>query len=108
MIHVVHLYGNNGYDYGYAAGQLLKEEIIETLSGAWAHFEEQIVSTINGSANIYHLPEYMLEILANSSLEFLLDWQNEESAPFMDPQIHAEMHGMADATGLSYELIRTN
>jgi isopenicillin-N N-acyltransferase-like protein len=105
-IHLLHLYGNNGYDFGYAAGQLLGPQMKATLSGAWSYFKEQILESINGTMNKYHLPQSLINQIAEKGLEFLLDWQNEESKQFVDPEIFAEMRGMADAAGMDYDMIR--
>jgi isopenicillin-N N-acyltransferase-like protein len=107
-INLLHLYGNNGYDFGYAAGQLLGPQMKAVLNGAWNYFSEQIISVVNGTGipADFHIPPAVVDMIINKGLDFVLDWQNDESAPFIDPEIFAEMRGMADATGADYRKIR--
>jgi isopenicillin-N N-acyltransferase-like protein len=104
--YLLHVYGNNGYDFGYAAGQLLGPQMNATLSTAWAYFVDQIEGVINGTGHRYNIPQYWIDKIATLGLEAALDLQNDLSAPFMDNQIFAEMRGISDATGLSYDMIR--
>lgn len=106
QIHVLHLYGNNGYDWGYAAGQLLGWEMNQTLSGAWNYFVTQIMQQVNGVAKKYNIPQWLEQLIIDKGLEAVLDWQHEESKKFVDPQVYAEMRGIADASGISYDMIR--
>lgn len=107
LVHVLHLYGTNGYDFGYAAGQLLGEMAVDTLNTAWDYFEEQILQQINktGIPKEFRIPYWLEELIANDGLEAALDWQNAQSEPFINPEIYAEMHGLADATGIDYHKI---
>lgn len=106
-IHMMHLYGNNGYDYGYAAGQLMCDEMKDVLQTAYNYFTEQILNVVNktGIPNKYHIPESIVKMIADKGLDFVLDWQNEESKPFINSQIYAEMRGMSDACGVDYKMI---
>ena len=107
QIHLLHLYGDNGYDFGYAAGQLLGDMAKDTLRTAWSYFEQKILKVINGTAPAgrYNIPPWLMKLIADIGLEAALDIQNEESKPFIDPQIYAEMRGLADATGADYHQI---
>ncbi|CAF3970990.1 unnamed protein product, partial [Rotaria sp. Silwood1] len=40
QIWLIHVYGNTGYDFGYAYGTLLRDQIQKVLPRAWAHFEQ--------------------------------------------------------------------
>ena len=107
QIHLLHLYGNNGYDFGYAAGQLLGDMAKDTLNTAWSYFESQILRAINGTGipSKYNLPPWLVDLIATVGLEAALDLQNEESRPFIDPEIYREMKGISDATGVDYNQI---
>lgn len=103
---LLHVYGNNGYDFGYAAGQLLKTEVTHVLTNAWQYFVKQIEEQVAGIAQHYNISAAVIELIADVGLEAALDIQNDESQPFVDPEIYAEMHGLADATGLDFDMIR--
>lgn len=104
--YLLHVYGTNGYDFGYAAGRLLKKEMTALLSSAWTYFEDKIIRVINGTANKYNIPPSIVKMIAEIGLEAVLDLQNDESERFVDPEIYAEMRGIADAAGLDYKMIR--
>ena len=46
QIWLLHVYGNSGYDYGFAYGTLLRDQIHKVLPRAWAHFEQQIIDAL--------------------------------------------------------------
>jgi isopenicillin-N N-acyltransferase like protein len=103
---VLHVYGNSGYDFGYAAGQLLKKEMTHVLNNAWGYFLSQIEDQINGIAHHYNISQQIVDLISEIGLEAALDLQNDLAAQFVNPEIYAEMQGIADATSLSYDMIR--
>ena len=104
-IYLVHLYGANGYDWGFAAGQLLKDEMNATLTGAYDYFVDQILAVVNGTTNKYDIPAHLVELIVEKGLDAVLDLQNDLAQQFVDPQVYAEMRGMADATGIDFHMI---
>ena len=50
QVHVVHLYGKDGYANGYAQGSLLKAEVNATLTGMYDYFTGQVIATLNATA----------------------------------------------------------
>ena len=106
FIHVVHLYGNNGYDFGFAQGQLLASEINSTMHNVWSYFEWEVLRSINDTINKYRLPQSFIHDIINFGLDVALDNQNELSAPFIDPEIFAELRGIADGSGVDYKFLR--
>ena len=109
QIHVLHLYGSGekrAYNWGFATGTLLKEEINQTLNSAWSYFEMEIIAAINGTATKLKIPPQIVQLIAELGLEAVLDLQNDESKQFIDPEIYDEMQGMADASSVSFTMIR--
>jgi isopenicillin-N N-acyltransferase-like protein len=106
-IHLLHLYGKNGYDFGFAAGQLLGDMAKHTLDNAWAYFKAQILQAINGTGipAKLNLPPWLVKRISTLGLELALDLQNAESAPFINYNIYDEMRGLSDATGIDYNQI---
>lgn len=103
-IHLIHVYGYSGYDFGYAFGQLMGNELNATLSYAFDKFAEVVAQQIEQGAA--WIPAAIASMIATKGLDFFLDWQYDESRSFMDPEVFAEMHGMSDASGTDYLLIR--
>ena len=99
---LIHVWGNNGYDYGFAYGTLLKEQITQFLPRAWAHFEQEVMEDLDK----LKLPKWFEEIIANKGLAFALDFQNTLVEKYIDKEIYQEMRGIADATNQDYYVIR--
>jgi len=106
QIYLLHLYGNTGYEWGYAAGQLLKEEMNATLTGAYNYFVDQIIAVVNGTSNKYDIPPKLVELIVEMGLDAVLDLQNDLAQQFVDPAVYDEMRGMAAATGVDEQVIK--
>ena len=99
---LLHLWGHTGYDFGFAYGTLLKEEIGQLLPRAWTHFEQRVMKELDK----LKLPKWFEEIVANQGLAVALDFQNALVERFIDREIYEEMRGIADAASVSYAQIR--
>jgi hypothetical protein len=44
---LIHVWGDSGYDYGFAYGTLLKEQIVALSPLAWAHFEQRVMKELD-------------------------------------------------------------
>jgi hypothetical protein len=102
QVWLIHVYGNTGYDYGFAYGTLLKEQINKVLPRAWAHFEQEIIDAIKD----LKLPKWFEDLVADKGLSFALDFQNALVEKYMDPEVYAEMRGMSDAAQIDYAVVR--
>jgi hypothetical protein len=99
---LVHVWGNNGYDYGFAYGTLLREQIQILIPRAWIHFEQQVLDDLSK----LKLPEWFKKIIADKGLAFALDLQNSVARPYMDDEIYEEMRGIANAAEVDFDTIR--
>jgi hypothetical protein len=99
---LIHVWGNSGYDYGFAYGTLLKEQVMKLITRAWAHFEQQIMEQLDK----LKLPKWFEEVIANKGLAFALDLQNTLVEKYIDNEIYQEMRGIADAANIDYYVIR--
>jgi hypothetical protein len=99
---LIHVWGTSGYDYGFAYGTLLREQISKVLPRAWAHFEERVMKELSK----LKLPKWFEEVIADKGLAFALDVQNELVQGYVDNEIYEEMRGIADAAKLDYKVIR--
>lgn len=107
LVHVLHLYGKDGYELGYAQGELLGSMANDTLGGMWDYFSGEILKRVNKATHgkDYNLPPWLVDDIVNLGLELALDKQSAESSPFMNPEIFKEYRGLADATGIDYNKI---
>ena len=99
---LVHVWGANGYDYGFAYGTLLKEQILKLQPIAWAHFEKKIMNELDK----LKLPKWFEDIAADKGLAFALDFQNALVERYIDKEIYEEMRGIADAANIDYYALR--
>ena len=102
QVWLIHVYGNTGYDYGFAYGTLLREQIGKVLPRAWAHFEQQIIDGLKD----LKLPKWFVDLVVDKGLAFALDFQNALVEKYIDREIYAEMKGIADAAQIDYGTVR--
>ncbi|CAF1607958.1 unnamed protein product [Rotaria sp. Silwood1] len=101
QIWLIHVYGNTGYDFGYAYGTLLRDQIQKVLPRAWAHFEQEIIDSLKD----LKLPKWFEDIIINKGLEFALDLQNDLVKKYMNEEIYNEMRGLSDASQVDYKTV---
>jgi hypothetical protein len=101
QIWLAHVYGDSGYDFGYAYGTLLRDQIYKMVPRAWAHFEQEILDSLSK----LKLPKWFEELVVDKGLEFALDVQNDLVKGYMDEEIYNEMRGIADASKMDYQTI---
>ena len=99
---LLHVWGDSGYDYGFAYGTLLKEQIIQLIPRAWAHFEQRVIDELDQ----LKLPKWFVDLVASKGLAFALDFQNTLVEAYVDKEIYEEMRGIADAAQVNYASIR--
>lgn len=96
MVFVTHLYGN-GSTWGVAQGQLLAPVINDFLDSVWAYFEEQIDEVLKD------LPPWLATEIANVGLDAALDATELITRDYTDPEIYAELRGLAAGSGCDYQ-----
>ncbi|KJE94496.1 hypothetical protein CAOG_05130 [Capsaspora owczarzaki ATCC 30864] len=103
QFNILHVWGSP-YEMGYAHGSILKEEASEFVLAVWAYLVGQADSAINGTA--HNLRPWMVDLIANFGLDAALDLTFDATNPYTGSYFLDEMHGLADATGLDYKMIR--
>ena len=101
QVWLAHVYGENGYDYGFAYGTLLKDQIHKMVPRAWAHFEQEIIDALKD----LKLPKWFEDLVADKGLGFALDVQNDLVRNYMDEEIYNEMRGISDASQMDYKTV---
>lgn len=102
-IPVVHLWGTP-YQKGFAHGQLMKDRMVPFINNVWAYLELQVEEGINGT--IHWLNSTTLQWIADVGLDVALDITSNLTQAYTGAYYYEEMHGMADATGLGFDMIR--
>lgn len=98
---LVHVWGMNGYEYGYAYGTLLREQINQFFPKAYAYLEQEVMNHLEH----LKLPKWLKQLIADEGLAFALDMQNSLAQTYVDPEIYHELRGIADATKIDYDLL---
>jgi hypothetical protein len=101
LVWLAHVYGDTGYDFGYAYGTLLADQIHKMVPRAWAHFEQEIIDSL---AKL-KLPKWFEDLVVDNGLAFALDIQNDLIKGYMDEEIYNEMRGIADASKMDYKTL---
>jgi hypothetical protein len=98
---LVHVWGMDGYDYGFAYGTLLSEQINQLMPNVYVYFEKEILEKMDK----LKLPEWFKEIITDKGLGFALDMQNAMVEPYTDQEIYREIQGIADGAKADYKLL---
>jgi hypothetical protein len=98
---LVHVWGMNGYDYGFAYGTLLSEQINQFLPNVYVYLEKEILDNLDN----LKLPTWFKELVVDEGLGIALDLQNALVHSYMDEEIYNELRGIADAAKIDYKLL---
>lgn len=102
---LVHLWGSNGYEYGFAYGTLLADQMQQLLPYAYAHFEQEILDNLDN----LKLPKWFKQAIVDEGVGFALDMQDALVEAYMDDEIYNELRGISDAAKFDYKtLIRVH
>jgi len=96
---IVHVYGTP-YEVGFAQGTIQKKQIIEFVTKTWGYLTAMLVN---------EFPETwspaVKNLIVQKGMDGALDWTIKVTADFTPQAYLDEMRGLADATGLDYDLI---
>jgi len=98
FFYVTHVWGTP-YEWGYAQGTMLNQTVRDFIDQAWDYFDQEI------GQYIPFLPPWLGDMIADVGLDVALDWVAKVSEPYTSPYIYDELHGLADASQVSYEKI---
>ena len=100
---VVHVYGN-AYEVGYAQGLMQKEYLTGFIAKTYDYFVDMVIEDMPGP-----LPPLVQSKIVLLGLNAALDWCADVTAPYTPQEFYDELHGLADASGVSYDaLLRLN
>lgn len=97
---VVHVWGTP-YEMGFAQGTLLKDTVRGFMFGLWKFLNDEIMEIFERGM----LPEWAQRMIAEEGMERALDWTIDKTGPFTPQDYLDEMKGLADATGVPYDMI---
>jgi isopenicillin-N N-acyltransferase-like protein len=97
---VVHLWGTP-YEMGFAQGTIRKEEIRKFVTETWAYLNSELLEALSGD----RLPQWLKEMIVEKGMERALDWSWRTTEDFTPKAYFDEVHGIADATGMDFNLL---
>ena len=96
---VLHVYGD-AYQVGLAQGQVLKDEIRQFISKTWTYLINMAVAGMDDKFS-----PTVLAMIVNMGFDRALDWTARVTAPFTPQAYFDEMRGLADGSGVDYDMI---
>jgi isopenicillin-N N-acyltransferase like protein len=97
---IAHIYGN-AYERGFAMGTLQKKDVVAFISKTWTYLLDMIVDELPEGT----FPPFVLDLILTKGMDKALDWCARTTAPFTPQAYFDEMRGLADATGVDYDMI---
>lgn len=86
---------------GYAQCLLRTREIKEFVYKTWGYLDSEILVELYDDK----LPKWAKFMIVNSGIESALEWTRRVTEPFTPQDYFDEIKGLADATGISYDLL---
>ena len=97
---VAHLWGTP-YEKGYAQGLLMKREMRTFIYATWAYLSEELESVISNDK----IPKAAKEIIVQKGMDAALDWTSKVTEKYTSKDFTDEVQGMANSSGIPYELL---
>jgi len=97
---IIHVWGS-AYEMGKAQGELIKEQVVAFVTRTMAY----LLSSAVDSAPYKKVPPLILAKIIEKGIFAALDWNAEITAPFTPAAFYEELQGIADATGLDYQIL---
>lgn len=99
QFHLVHVYGT-AYERGYAHGELLTEDIRSFVNETWAYIEDSAAGALSG------LPTKLRDWVIEAGADVAFGLTDVLTAPYTGEYFFDELHGLADASGVNYTVIK--
>jgi len=97
---VVHLWGTP-YEVGYAQGELIGPVIKDFVYKTWAYLSTEMLEELDN----LDIPEIAKRMIVQKGLDRALDWTRDTTAAFTPQAYFDEVRGLADSTGIDYDLL---
>jgi len=97
---VVHLWGTP-YEVGFAQGELIGPMIKEFVYRTWQYLSVEMLEELDS----LDIPEVAKKLIVQKGLDRALDWTRDTTAAFTPQAYYDEVRGIADATGIDYDLL---
>jgi hypothetical protein len=97
---VVHLWGTP-YEVGFAQGELIGPMIKDFVYKTWGYLSKEMLEELDS----LDIPEFAKKLIVQKGLDRALDWTRDTTAAFTPQAYYDEVRGIADATGIDYDLL---
>lgn len=96
---IAHVYGN-AYEVGYAQGVLQKQYMKEFIAKTEEYFINMAVEEMGDK-----ISPFWQGVIIFKGLNRALDWCAEITAPYTPQEFYDELHGLADGSGIDYQML---
>lgn len=96
---IIHLYGDS-YSKGFAQGTLLKDYLTKFVDKTFKYLTNMAVEEMGDL-----FPKVIQEKIVSRGIKAALNWCAEVTKPFTSQSYYDEIQGIADASGLDFDLI---
>jgi isopenicillin-N N-acyltransferase like protein len=97
---VVHVWGTP-YELGFAQGTLMKKDIVAFVDKVWAYLNSGVIQAMTDD----RVPEWLKVLISTKGMDKALDWTRRTTEAFTPQAYFDEVRGLADATGLDYDML---
>jgi len=97
---ILHVWGTP-YEAGYAQGLIMRKVLIEFVGKVWNYLETSLVDEFPSDV----FSPAAKALITEKGMVGALDWTASVTAPFTPQAYFDEVRGLADATGISYDII---
>ena len=97
---VAHIYGTP-YELGFAMGTLQKKDVNGFVKKTWKYLLDMIVEELPQGT----FSPFFLDLILSKGMEKALDWCLKTTAPYTPQSYFDEMRGIADASGVEYDMV---
>jgi hypothetical protein len=96
---ILHVYGTP-YEKGYAQGELMKEYLTKFIHTTFQYLTAMVVDEMDD-----RFPKAVRELIVRFGMKEALGWCAKVTKPFTANSYFEEIQGIADASGVSYDLL---
>lgn len=97
---ILHVYGSP-YDMGVAQAKLFGEELVQFALGTYAYLIEEGMSSFPSD----RIPSVLQALALEKGMDVALQWCAKETAPYTPQGFFDEIQGLADGSGLPYDML---
>jgi hypothetical protein len=98
---VIHVWGDTPFEIGFAIGTLMNDKLSDFIDQVFSYIEDQVVAKLPKWT-----PKNLVKEMAKRLILEATDLTYNITVKYTNPTFYEELHGIANATGIDYEMLR--